>query len=414
MTHKPADTVNIAAALFGHTEQSALEDATRPIDSILKERHLTARVILGNGSITVGDTRNEPGRSVGLVFKSRRKLESTLRRLRLLDFSKAYLAGDLEFDGDIRQAVRVLDIVSRFSDPRQSRLENVWSLCLRVVRGIFPKLSWHFESLDHYRQSASAYELFLDDWMQYTCGRFATGEEDITQAQEAKFIFIRDLAEKHFGDMRNARHLDIGCGWGGMLAYFEREFGTQSVGVTNTPQQAEYARRRFGVEVIDADFKELEKSSKQFDIITIVGMMEHLAPRRRDDLLRTVHGLLSDRGVVYLQCIARPEAWIGGDAYRVAQEIVFPGNYVEYPKEMKKRISAAGFELREFFEHGSDYAHTTARWVERIQNNFSCIAKFIGTKQARIFLGYLAYASMLFESDRGNLVRCVFQKNAHL
>jgi cyclopropane-fatty-acyl-phospholipid synthase len=391
--------------------QRALAEATQKIDAILSLKEITARIILGTETITVGNKRNEPGRSVGLVFRSSAEAKRTLAKLRLVDFARAYIDGNLEVDGNVRDAVLVLDALSKSNDLKQGSYEKAWRAGLRAIREIIPQIGWNFESLGHYRQSASAYELFLDEWMQYTCGRFVTGTETISEAQAAKFVFIKELATNVFGDIRGARHLDIGCGWGGMLSYFERQFGTRSTGVTNTRQQAEYARRRYGADVKIGDFRVLASLKERFDIVTIVGMMEHLSPHRRDELLRIVHGVLSDRGVVYLQCIGKPECWIGGDAYRVAQDIVFPGHYVESWRETKKRIAAAGFEVLATFEHGSDYALTTARWVDAIQNNIVNITEFVGARQSRIFLGYLAYASMLFSSGRGSLVRYLFKKS---
>jgi cyclopropane-fatty-acyl-phospholipid synthase len=413
MGKQPAYTTRLARSslMSSNDALQALVRATREIDDILCRKELTARIILGNETITVGDRRNEPGRSVGFVFRSRAKFERAISKLRLFDIARAYIDGAMEIDGDIRDAVFVLDAISKSSDRRRSRLENAQQSCLRVIRALLPQLAWKFESLGHYQQSASAYEIFLDEWMQYTCGRFRTGSETITEAQIAKFLFIKELVKKHFGEIHDARHLDIGCGWGGMLSYFQREFGTRSKGITNTRQQANYARSRYGADVIIGDFRALASLKERFDVITIVGMMEHLTPHRRDELLKIVHELLSERGIVYLQCIGKPECWIGGDAYRVAQEIVFPGHYVEYPHETEKRISAAGFELLDTFEHGSDYALTTARWVDQIQNNVSNLIDLVGARQTRIFLGYLAYASMLFDTGRGSLVRYVFRKS---
>ena len=110
--------------------------------------------------------------------------------------------------------------------------------------------------------------------MQYTCGRFERGDEDIDQAQIAKFELIERLAAERLGGLSGKEHLDIGCGWGGMVGYFRDKIGMQSVGNTNCAPQALYARRRYKADVILCDFSRLADLGKKFDLITIVGMIE--------------------------------------------------------------------------------------------------------------------------------------------
>lgn len=388
-----------------------LIEQTRHLGEVLKSRRLSARFVIGSETLVVGCGTLDPGRSVGFVFGSDLEFRKALQRNRLIDFAHAYISGAVSIDGDIRDAAVVLDALNEVGDRKQTAIETALSCVSRYFRAVIPNIAWRFESLEHYRQSAHAYELFLDKWMQYTCGMFALGDETITEAQEAKFSFIRDLATSHIGqDIAGKRHLDIGCGWGGLLAYFERAFGTNSVGITNTPQQADYARRRFGVNVREGDFESLTYTDERFDLITIIGMIEHLSPRRRDRLLRVARDLLTDRGVLYLQCIGKPRDWIGGDCYRVAQELVFPGHYVEYDHELRNRIENADLEIMQSFEHVDDYAKTTDRWIEAIQENLVKIEKLIGAKQTRIMLGYLAFANMLFSERRGSLQRIIIRR----
>jgi len=389
---------------------SQLTKQLKRVSHVLEAEGLSARFVVQNKTVPLGQKVDQPGQSVGFVFESARSLQRIAKRYRLIDFARAYINGMLRIDGDIADAVVVLDALNRAHDQGQTKYEAVKAAVLHNVGQLLPRVTWKFESLDHYQQNSVAYELFLDDWMQYTCGRFVTGKETITEAQVEKFLLINELATSYVGDLHNAYHLDVGCGWGGLISYFKTQFGTHSIGITNTPRQAEYARKRYDVDANVCDFRELEADDQKYDLITIAGMMEHLSPQRRDELLQITNRLLTDKGVVYLQCIGKPDDWIGGDVYRIAQEMVFPGHYVEFGGELRDRVVRAEFEVLEYLEHGSDYATTTALWVEAIEANMSEFESFIGGKQARVFLGYLAYASMLFGSGRGSLVRMLLRK----
>ena len=140
------------------------------------------------------------------------------RRMRLINFAMAYFDGCLVIRGAISKAVDVLDAINLATDQRQTVAEFCWWLLIRSLKVLIPNYARRFESLDHYSQSARAYELFLDDNMQYTCGRSDTGKENLNEAQLAKFHLIKRLVTKYTGPPTGKDHLDIGCGWGGMGA----------------------------------------------------------------------------------------------------------------------------------------------------------------------------------------------------
>ena len=67
----------------------------------------------------------------------------------------------------------------------------------------------------HYDVGNDFYALWLDRNLQYSCGYFATGTEDLDSAQELKMEHICRKLRLRSGE----RLLDIGCGWGGLARY---------------------------------------------------------------------------------------------------------------------------------------------------------------------------------------------------
>jgi cyclopropane-fatty-acyl-phospholipid synthase len=176
-------------------------------------------------------------------------------------------------------------------------------------------------------------------------------------------------------------------------------------------QQMEYARRRYGADIFFGDFSALKKCSRSFDLITIVGMIEHLGPHQRTRLLNIVGGLLKPGGLAYLQCITKPRTWVGGDVYRVTKKEIFPGHFLETREQTEARLASCGFNILERLEGRHDYALTTARWVDNIEKNQDELISILGVRQYRMYLGYLAFASKLFSVEgRGSLMRYVFRK----
>jgi len=382
----------------------ALSDVTTDLDSILTANALAIRIRVGDVSVLVGDKRTPP--QAELVFSSRRVVEKVLQRTSLYSLARAYLDGTMGVVGSMQSAIDVMYAVNVAHDRARTPIEALKGQMFRLGKGLLPRMAKRFESNAHYSMSPGAYRLFLDKNMQYTCGKFVNGHDTIDQAQINKFELIARVAENRFGKLRGVRHLDLGSGWGGLVCFMRDTYGMESVGCTNNRTQFDYAREAFGADVIFGDFSELPTLVKPFDLVTIVGMAEHLTPRRRDLLFGQVRRkLVRDGGLIYFQCIAKPDVWIGGDAYRIAYRDVFPGHYLETQAEMEERFKRLNLRICYSSDDPMDYAKTTALWAGRLAVNEPSIVGMIGEANFRMFYGYLSYASKLFSEGRGSLMR---------
>ena len=211
---------------------------------------------------------------------------------------------------------------------------------------------------------------------------------------------------------------------GGLLRYFETEFGTRSIGITNTPSQADYAEKHLGVSIHRGDFSEAAGLGRTFDLVTIIGMMEHLAPARQTEMFEMIHKILKPGGRVYLQCVAKPRDWIGGDLWRLSRKYIFPDGDPQYPDDTVQRAESHGFRLlpgcrRDDAKH---YARTTEAWVRNIVANRDRFIEMVASDLKargdtrdpgfiyRLQAGYMALASAAFDADRGCLMRFMFEK----
>lgn len=87
---------------------------------------------------------------------------------------------------------------------------------------------------------------------------------------------------------------DVGCGYGDWLRWCRDELGCEAVGVNMTPEQAEYARREYGLEVHTTNWKAvLSDPSLQrrlygrFDAVTFMDTVEHyVSMEDRNDLAK--------------------------------------------------------------------------------------------------------------------------------
>lgn len=75
---------------------------------------------------------------------------------------------------------------------------------------------------------------------------------------------------------------DVGCGYGDWLRWCRDELGCEAVGVNLTPEQAAYARERYGLEVHATDWKRILADPElqarlygRFDAVTFMDTVEH-------------------------------------------------------------------------------------------------------------------------------------------
>jgi cyclopropane fatty-acyl-phospholipid synthase-like methyltransferase len=75
---------------------------------------------------------------------------------------------------------------------------------------------------------------------------------------------------------------DVGCGYGDWLKYCRDEIGCEAVGINITPEQANYARREYGLEVHVTNWKDVLANADlqkqlygRFDAVTFMDTVEH-------------------------------------------------------------------------------------------------------------------------------------------
>src|SRR4051812_12994875 len=128
----------------------------------------------------------------------------------------------------------------------------------------------------------------------------------LEQAQRRKHEYVAE----RIGLAPGKRMLDLGCGWGPLLA-FARERGVAGVGVTLSSAQAA-ACRRHGLDVRLQDAREVSRDILgPFDAVASLGAFEHFcspedyqAGRQEKvyrELFARIAGVLPEGGRLYLQ-----------------------------------------------------------------------------------------------------------------
>ena len=216
-------------------------------------------------------------------------------------------------------------------------------------------------------------------------GDFSLGLE---QAQRRK----HDYVAEQVGIGPGRRLLDLGCGWGPLLAYI-RARGGVGVGVTLSSAQL-VACRQHGLEVYLQDAREINRERfGAFDAVASLGAFEHFcspddfqAGRQEDvyrDLFARVSSMLPSGGRFYLQTMVFgrnmiPASRIDMDALRAVPPRgsdewylallgrQFPGSWLPFGQDQVVRCAAPHFQLISSISGRLDYIETINRWNTRI------------------------------------------------
>jgi cyclopropane-fatty-acyl-phospholipid synthase len=204
----------------------------------------------------------------------------------------------------------------------------------------------------------------------------------LEEAQRRKHEYVAD----QIGIERGRRVLDLGCGWGPLLA-FMRERGAGGVGVTLSDAQLE-ACRKHGLDVRLRDAREVRRDEfGDFDAVASLGAFEHfcspedyLAGRQEEiygGLFENVADMLPDRGRFYLQTMVFGRNMISPDDvdidapkesdawYLALLQRQFPGSFLPMGKEQIVTCAEPRFRLVEAVSGRLDYIETIRQWRMR-------------------------------------------------
>jgi cyclopropane-fatty-acyl-phospholipid synthase len=204
----------------------------------------------------------------------------------------------------------------------------------------------------------------------------------LEQAQRRKHEYVAE----QIGIGPGRRLLDLGCGWGPLLA-FARSRGGTGVGVTLSSAQAA-ACRRHGLDVHLQDAREVTRDCfGPFDAVASLGAFEHFcSPEeqragRQEEVYRglfaRIASLLPAGGRLYLQTMVFGPNMIpldrididaprDSDAWYLAlMGRQFPGSFLPYGQEQIIRSAAPHFRLVSSTSGRLDYIETIRQWRKR-------------------------------------------------
>ncbi|GAA1348991.1 SAM-dependent methyltransferase [Streptomyces beijiangensis] len=377
-----------------------------------------------------GSESGPPGAPV-LVLRHRRALRRLLWKPGELGLARAWVAGELDIEGDLYEALDLLAglLWERGADakdavhPIRNPVLRTAARKLFAIAGPFPppppppeelrhrRGMVHTKHRDkkaishHYDVGNDFYSLVLGPSMVYSCAYWAAESPDSTleEAQRDKL----DLVCRKLGLKEGMRLLDVGCGWGSMAIHAAREYGVQVTGVTLSVEQAAYARKRIAeegltdrIEIRVQDYRDVRDGP--YDAISSIGMAEHVGSEQYREYADDLYTLLKPGGRLLNHQIARrPER--DESAYHIDDFIdsyVFPDGELAPVGRTLSTLEEAGFEARDVEVLREHYALTLREWVANLEKRWPEAVRMTSPGRARVWRLYMAASALSFERNR--------------
>ena len=296
------------------------------------------------------------------------------------------------------------------------------------ISRMIPEVIIHSQKQDkriiksHYDNKNDLFRWFLGPKMIYTSCYFKNLDESLEDAQENKMNLIAEKMQLKEGD----ELLDIGCGWGTLVAHMAKYYGVNATGVTIAQAGAEWAAKQikdYGVEdrakIWTMDYRDIP-TDKKYNKITCLEMAEHVGIKYFKKFMKQCYDLLEDDGLFYLQIAGLRERSSLLQKHNredlvwglFMNKYIFSGADASMPLNWDlRRIEKVGFEVHSVENIGNHYSITINKWYDKWLSNKEKVLEKYGERTFRIYEIFLAWSVLIGRHGGSTAYQIVCHKN---
>jgi cyclopropane-fatty-acyl-phospholipid synthase len=363
-----------------------------------------------------------PAGAPTVVVRSPAALRRLLWAPNELGLGRAFVAGDIDVEGDLYAALAATPLAADHVPPPDRRRDvraaldaarAAWRLGA-FGRPLAPPPEearlggrLHTKGRDaaaiahHYDVGNDFYRLVLGPTLVYSCAYFPRPDATLEEAQTAKL----DLVCRKLDLQPGQRLLDVGCGWGSLVLHAARTYGVRAVGVTISREQAALARERVRdagldgrVEIRVQDYRDVRDGP--YDAIASIGMAEHVGRANLATYAGRLFALLKPGGRLLNHAISRKPGPQPSPRTSFLWHYVFPDGDLQPLPVQAGAIEEAGFEVRDVEALREHYALTLRQWSRNLDREWPRAVSLAGEGRARVWRLYMAGAALGFDAGR--------------
>ncbi|HKA05333.1 MAG TPA: class I SAM-dependent methyltransferase [Acidimicrobiales bacterium] len=370
-----------------------------------------------------GSDAGPPDAVAALVLNRPEALQRFVMAPGELGLGRAYVAGDLDAEGDLFGAMAAIadhppkpdkTVITEIAKalgpsrlrplpppPEEARLRGLRHSKARDAQAI----------AHHYDVSNDFYRIVLGPSLTYSCAVWTRPDIGLEAAQANK----HELVSIKLGLEPGMRLLDVGCGWGGMVLHAAARHGVRAVGVTISERQADLARKRVAdagltdlVEIRLQDYRDVEDGP--YDAVSSIGMFEHVGFKQLHAYFGRLFQLLRPEGRLLNHAIGRPATARDRSPVRIPaapwqkrtfiDRFVFPDGELHEVGTIVSAMQLDGFEVRHLESLREHYGLTLRAWVANLEGQWDEAVRLAGEGRARVWRLYMAASAVGFEAGR--------------
>jgi cyclopropane-fatty-acyl-phospholipid synthase len=311
----------------------------------------------------------------------------------MLSLAEAYIEGQADVEGDVREAIRTAEALTRTRDSSMFGARDASRHTRRADREAIRH---------HYDVSNAFYALWLDPRMVYSCAYFRAECDSLEQAQLQKLDHICRKLRLQPGE----KFLDIGCGWGALVMHAAARYGVDATGITLSENQFRLATERIreaGLQdrcrVMLQDYRD-HPGEGFYDKVASVGMFEHVGLKNLPIYFGAVQRLLRERGLFLNHGITSSDIdnrAVGLGAGEFIGRYVFPKGELPHLHRVVHDMAAQDFEVHDVECLRPHYAKTLGYWSANFERRLPEAVAASSERTARIWRLYLAGCAHAFE-----------------
>lgn len=326
---------------------------------------------------------------------------SGLRAVTGLDegrIADAYLAGDIDLDGDM---IKPFELRGSMKD-----FHLVTELWRYIQPLLFGQVRTNKKAISsHYDIDSDFFLAFLDPKTPaYTQGVYESVEETLDVATTRKFDYAFEKLKLKPGD----RILEIGPGWGAWFEYASAR-GVKCTGISISKESIRFLTERgktLGHDwtLIESDLFDYT-SAEKYDAVVIMGVIEHLPDYLR--VLRKFTTLLKPGGRVFLDGSACTKKY---ELSSFMVKYIYPGNHSFLVlDDFLNKLAKTPLGVEEIFNDTWSYYLTFVQWAKNFDAHKQSLVEKFGDFNFRRFRLYLWGAAYEFQSRSLDCYRMILQ-----
>jgi cyclopropane-fatty-acyl-phospholipid synthase len=310
----------------------------------------------------------------------------------------AYLAGDVDLDGDMLKPFELRGSMGDF---------HLWTEAWRYIQPfLFGQVHTNKKAISsHYDLDSDFFLAFLDPKTPaYTQGVYLRDDETLEAATTRKF----DYAYEKLGLKPGDHILEVGPGWGAWFEYASKR-GIKCTGISISKESIRFLTEKgkklgYDWELIESDLFEYSPGVK-YDAIVIMGVIEHLPDYLR--VLQKFQTLVKPGGRIFLDGSACTKKY---ELSSFMVKYIYPGNHSFLVlDDFLNKLAKTPMQVDEIFNDTYSYFLTFVQWSRNLDAHKDYLVNKFGDFNFRRFRLYLWGAAYEFLSLSTHCYRMVIR-----